>query len=51
VATTGHTPAHAVELLRIEAACQLLKTTSEPIKRIAETAGLVNVLVGNGNRC
>ncbi|PAA34659.1 AraC family transcriptional regulator [Pseudomonas fragi] len=39
VATTGHTPAHAVELLRIEAACQLLKTTSEPIKRIAETAG------------
>ena len=39
VATTGNTPAQAVELLRLETACQLLKTTSEPIKRIAETAG------------
>ena len=39
VAATGNTPAQAVELLRLEAACQLLKTTSEPIKRIAETAG------------
>ena len=39
VATTGHTPAQAVELLRLDAACQLLKNTSEPIKRIAETAG------------
>ena len=39
VATTGHTPAQAVELLRLDAACQLLKTTSEPIKRVAETAG------------
>mgnify|MGYP003601309889 CR=1 FL=1 len=39
VATTGQTPAQAVELLRLDAACQLLKTTCEPIKRIAETAG------------
>ncbi|MCP1488243.1 transcriptional regulator GlxA family with amidase domain [Pseudomonas fluorescens] len=39
VAATGETPAQAVENLRLETATRLLKTTSEPIKRIAETAG------------
>jgi transcriptional regulator GlxA family with amidase domain len=39
VAATGKTPAQAVENLRLETATRLLKTTSEPIKRIAETAG------------
>lgn len=39
VAATGDTPAHAVETLRLEAACRLLETSSEPIKRIAETVG------------
>ena len=39
LAATGDTPAQAVETLRLEAACRLLETTREPIKRIAETAG------------
>src|SRR5471032_161288 len=39
VAATGETPAQAVENLRLEAAGRLLKTTREPIKRIAETVG------------
>ncbi|MBS4086568.1 helix-turn-helix domain-containing protein [Pseudomonas sp. MBT-17] len=39
VAATGQTPAQAVEQLRLEAACRLLKTSHEPIKRIAETVG------------
>ena len=39
VAATGDTPAQAVETLRLEAACRLLETTREPIKRIAETVG------------
>ncbi|MBD1597649.1 GlxA family transcriptional regulator [Pseudomonas typographi] len=39
VAATGETPAQAVETLRLEAACRLLETTREPIKRIAETVG------------
>lgn len=39
VAATGDTPAQAVETLRLEAACRLLETTAEPIKRIAETVG------------
>lgn len=39
VAATGDTPAQAVETLRLEAACRLLETTGEPIKRIAETVG------------
>lgn len=39
LAATGETPAQAVENLRLEAASQLLKTTREPIKRIAETVG------------
>jgi transcriptional regulator GlxA family with amidase domain len=39
VAATGETPAQAVETLRLEAATWLLKTTREPIKRIAETVG------------
>lgn len=39
VAATGGTPAQAVETLRLEAACRLLETTREPIKRIAETVG------------
>jgi len=39
VAATGDTPARAVETLRLEAACRLLETSGEPIKRIAETVG------------
>ena len=39
VAATGDTPAQAVESLRLEAACRVLATTNEPIKRIAETVG------------
>ncbi|WP_263145082.1 helix-turn-helix domain-containing protein [Pseudomonas sp. RIT-PI-AD] len=39
VAATGGTPAQTVETLRLEAACRLLETTREPIKRIAETVG------------
>jgi transcriptional regulator GlxA family with amidase domain len=38
-AATGGTPAQAVETLRLEAACRLLETSAEPIKRIAETTG------------
>ncbi|OLU25593.1 AraC family transcriptional regulator [Pseudomonas sp. PA15(2017)] len=38
-AATGSTPAQTVETLRLEAACRLLETTREPIKRIAETTG------------
>ncbi|WP_256661205.1 GlxA family transcriptional regulator [Pseudomonas sp. DTU12.3] len=39
VAATGQTPAQAVEHVRLEAAGRLLKSTHEPIKRIAETVG------------
>ena len=38
-AATGQTPARAVESLRVEAARQLLSTTSLPIKRIATRCG------------
>ena len=41
-AATGGTPAQAVETLRLEAACRLLETSAEPIKRIAETTGFGN---------
>ena len=39
---TGGTPAQTVETLRLEAACRLLETSQEPIKRIAETIGFGN---------
>lgn len=39
VAATGATPAQAVERLRLEAACRLLESSSEPVKRIAATVG------------
>jgi transcriptional regulator GlxA family with amidase domain len=35
----GMTPARAVEKMRVEAACQLLATTSDPVKRIARRCG------------
>jgi transcriptional regulator GlxA family with amidase domain len=38
-ASTGHTPAHSVQRLRVEAARQLLATTRLPIKRVAERCG------------
>jgi transcriptional regulator GlxA family with amidase domain len=38
-ASTGSTPARAVERLRIEAARQLLATTHWPIKRVAQRCG------------
>ena len=38
-ASTGTTPARAVERLRIEAACRALSDTAEPIKRIAQRCG------------
>jgi transcriptional regulator GlxA family with amidase domain len=38
-AATGQTPARAVERLRVEAARQLLATTRQPIKRIAQRCG------------
>jgi transcriptional regulator GlxA family with amidase domain len=38
-AKMGITPARAVEKLRVEAACQLLATTRDPIKRIARNCG------------
>ncbi|WP_256583996.1 GlxA family transcriptional regulator [Pseudomonas sp. SDI] len=41
-AATGGTPAQTVETLRLEAACRLLETSQEPIKRIAETTGFGN---------
>ncbi|WP_175650732.1 GlxA family transcriptional regulator [Pseudomonas sp. Marseille-P9899] len=41
-AATGGTPAQTVETLRLEAACRLLETSKEPIKRIAETVGFGN---------
>jgi len=41
-AATGGTPAQTVETLRLEAACRLLETSQEPIKRIAETSGFGN---------
>ncbi|MDD0977183.1 GlxA family transcriptional regulator [Pseudomonas fontis] len=41
-AATGGTPAQTVETLRLEAACRLLETSHEPIKRIAETTGFGN---------
>ena len=38
-ASTGTTPARAVERLRIEAACRALSDTADPIKRIAQRCG------------
>ena len=38
-ASTGQTPARAVEAMRVEAARQLLVSTRAPIKRIAERCG------------
>jgi transcriptional regulator GlxA family with amidase domain len=38
-ASTGHTPADSVQRLRVEAARQLLVTTSLPIKRVAQRCG------------
>jgi transcriptional regulator GlxA family with amidase domain len=35
----GLTPARAVEKMRVEAACQLLSTTRDPVKRIARRCG------------
>lgn len=35
----GETPARAVEKMRVEAACQLLATTRDPMKRIARRCG------------
>lgn len=35
----GVTPARAVEKMRVEAACQLLSTTRDPVKRIARRCG------------
>lgn len=35
----GVTPARAVEKMRVEAACQLLGTTRDPVKRIARRCG------------
>lgn len=35
----GVTPARAVEKMRVEAACQLLATTRDPVKRIARRCG------------
>lgn len=35
----GVTPARAVEKMRVEAACQLLATTPDPVKRIARRCG------------
>jgi len=39
VAEIGHTPAQAVELLRLEAACRLLTETGLPLKRVATDTG------------
>jgi transcriptional regulator GlxA family with amidase domain len=36
---TGHTPARAIELIRVEAARQLLSDTAMPIKRVATQCG------------
>jgi transcriptional regulator GlxA family with amidase domain len=38
-AKMGMTPARAVEKIRVEAACQLLATTADPVKRIARRCG------------
>jgi transcriptional regulator GlxA family with amidase domain len=38
-AKMGMTPARAVEKMRVEAACQLLATTRDPVKRIARNCG------------
>lgn len=38
-ASIGVTPARAVEKMRVEAACQLLATTRDPVKRIARRCG------------
>jgi transcriptional regulator GlxA family with amidase domain len=38
-ASMGLSPARAVEKMRVEAACQLLATTRDPIKRIAQRCG------------
>lgn len=40
VAETGRTPARAVELLRLDAACRALTETALPLKRIAADVGL-----------
>ena len=36
---TGHTPARAIELLRLEAARNLLLESRLPVKRVAERCG------------
>ena len=38
-AQVGHTPAKAVEAMRLEAACGLLESSALPLKRIAAAAG------------
>lgn len=38
-AQVGHTPAKAVEAMRLEAACGLLESTEMPLKRVAAAAG------------
>ncbi|WP_119271736.1 GlxA family transcriptional regulator [Taklimakanibacter deserti] len=38
-ASMGVTPARAVEKMRVEAACQLLATTRDPVKRVARRCG------------
>jgi len=40
VAELGKTPAKAVELMRLEAACRALTETDQPLKRIAAEIGL-----------
>lgn len=42
-AATGYTPARAVERMRVEAAQQLLVSTSLPIKRVAQRCGFGTV--------
>jgi transcriptional regulator GlxA family with amidase domain len=38
-AQVGHTPAKAVEAMRLEAACGLLESTEIPLKRVASASG------------
>jgi len=42
VAETGRTPAKAVELIRLEAACRALEETNLPLKRIAALSGFAS---------
>jgi transcriptional regulator GlxA family with amidase domain len=39
-AEIGRTPARAVELIRLEAACRALTETDLPLKRVAQDTGL-----------